>query len=348
LSNATTQTARNFKRQVETFIRARTIQQSMDSAIWTEKYRPNTFSEILGQEEIINRAKGFVAQKNMPHLLLAGPPGVGKTTLSLVIAKQLYGEEWRQNVLELNASSERGIDVVRNNIKDFARTKSIGNVPFKLCLLDEADSLTREAQQALRRTMENYTATCRFILLANYSSKIIEPIQSRCAVFRFKPLPKEHIKHIIEEIAAKEGISVSEKGKEAIIEVSEGDCRKLENVMQSCAAVSKEITEETVYSVASAAKPKEIKEILTAAVENRFEDARNKLLDAMLTHGLSGLDIIRQIQKEVLGLELNNAEKMQLIEKCADIEFRMTEGADEFIQLEALLSQFTLIGGRGH
>ena len=318
----------------------------MDSAIWTEKYRPSDFSGIMGQEEIVRRAEAFVAQRNMPHLLLAGPPGVGKTTLSLVIAKQLYGENWRQNVLELNASSERGIDIIRNNVKDFARTRSLGDVPFKICLLDEADSLTKEAQQALRRTMETYSASCRFILLANYSSKIIEPIQSRCAVFRFKPLSREQLFVIIDGIAAKEGLRVDGNGKAALIEVCEGDCRKLENVMQSCSVVSDLISEESVYSIASAAKPKEIKEVIAMAVGGRFLDARGRLLDTMLSHGLSGLDVIRYIQKEVLGLDIGDRQKMLLVEKCGEAEFRMSEGSDEFIQLEALLSQFALVGGK--
>src|SRR3989338_3896367 len=160
----------------------------MESSIWTEKYRPSTFEEIQGPHDIIEKIKAFVKQRNIPHPLFAGPAGVGKTTLSLVIAKQLFGDSWRQNTLELNASDERGIDVVRVKVKDFARTKAMGDVPFKIIYLDESDAMTKEAQQALRRTMENYTRTCRFILSCNYSSKIIDPIQSRCAVFRFKPL----------------------------------------------------------------------------------------------------------------------------------------------------------------
>ena len=314
----------------------------MESSIWTEKYRPQDFSEIKGQKEIVRRIKAFVEMQNIPHLLFTGPAGVGKTTLSLVIAKKLFGDSWHQNFLELNASDERGIDIVRNKVKDFARTKAIGDVPFKIIYLDECDALTREAQQALRRTMENYTQTTRFILSANYSSKIIDPIQSRCAMFRFKPLEKKEIFAVIEKIEKDENIKIDEKAKEALFIISEGDARRINNILQSSAAISKEITEETIYSMASVARPKEVDEVLKLALANKFIDARNKLMDVMLNYGLSGLDIIKQIQLEILKLDLNNESKMLLMEKCGEIEFRMTEGSDEFIQLEALLSAFVL------
>lgn len=220
-------------------------------AIWTEKYRPKDFSEVKGQKEIVKRIKAFVEQKNMPHLLFAGPAGVGKTTLSLVIARQMFKDSWRENFLELNASDERGIDVIRHKVKDFARTRAIGDVPFKVIYLDECDALTREAQQALRRTMENYTQTTRFILSCNYSSKIIDPIQSRCAVFRFMPLGKDEMITIIEKIAKQEGLKIDDKSKEALYHISEGDCRRVENIMQSCAAISDDLNEEIVFSLAS-------------------------------------------------------------------------------------------------
>ena len=316
----------------------------MENAIWTEKYRPSDFSEVKGQKEIVKRVKAFVEQKNTPHLLFAGPAGVGKTSLALVMAKKLFKDEWRMNFLELNASDERGIDVIRIKVKDFARTKSIGDVPFKIIYLDECDSLTKEAQQALRRTMENYAQTCRFILACNYSSKIIDPIQSRCAVFRFKPLDKNDIFAIIENIAKDEKLKINDSAKEALFEISEGDCRKLENILQSSAAIQKNIDEELIYSLVSQAKPKEINEILELALKNKFTEARGKLLDTMLNHGLSGIDIIKQVQKEILNLSIDNKKKMQLIDKCGEIEFRMSEGSDEYIQLEALLSQITLAG----
>jgi len=315
----------------------------MSSAIWTEKYRPKEFSEIKGQDAIVNRIKAFVEQKNMPHQMYAGPAGVGKSTLALVAARQLYGDTWRDNFLELNASDERGIDVIRTKVKNFARTKAIENVPFKIIFLDECDALTKDAQQALRRTMENYTQNCRFILSCNYSSKIMDPIQSRCTVFRFKPLPKEAIFELIDTIAQKEGLQIDDLAKNALFEVSQGDCRRLENIMQSGAAITKNITEETIYSIASMARPKEIKDTLETAMNGEFVDARKKLLDVMLNHGLSGLDVIKQIQNEIWNLEIPGRQKVNLIDKCAEIEFRMTEGSDEYLQLEALLAQFVLV-----
>ena len=308
--------------------------------IWTEKYRPTSFNDVKGQEKIVARIKAFVKQKNMPHILFAGPAGVGKTSLILVAAKELYGDNWGANILELNASDERGIDIIRNQIKDFARTKAIGNVPFKIAILDEADALTKEAQHALRRTMENYSSTCRFCLIVNYSSKIIDPIQSRCAVFRFKPLDEKEVRAIIKIIEKGEKIKVDDKAINALYEIAHGDVRKIENILQSCASVNNNITEEFVYEIASAARPKEVKEVLELAVKGEFLSARDKLLNVMLEHGLSGLDVIKQIQKEIWNLSIDDNKKIKLIDKCGDIEFRMVEGSDEYLQLESLLANF--------
>ena len=316
----------------------------MISSIWTEKYRPQNFDNVKGQKEIVEKVQAFVISGNMPHLLFSGPAGVGKTTLSLVIAKELFGERWRDNTLELNASDERGIDVIRTKVKDFARTKALGNVPFKLIYLDESDALTRDAQQALRRTMENYTKTCRFILSCNYSSKIIDPIQSRCAVFRFKPLSKEDIFQVIDKVASEEGLTLNEEAKEALYNISEGDCRKLENVLQSCSVINKNIDLELVYSMASAAKPKEIKEILELALGQDFLTSRKKLLDLMLNYGLSGMDVIKQIQREIWNLNIEDRKKVTLIDRCGEIEFRMVEGSDEYLQLESFLAYIMLQG----
>jgi replication factor C small subunit len=312
-------------------------------SIWTEKYRPKKFSEVKGQDNIVKRVDAFVKQKNMPHLLFSGSAGIGKSTLALVTARELFGESWRDNFLELNASDERGIDIVRVKVKDFARTKAIGDVPFKIIFLDECDALTREAQQALRRTMENYTKTCRFILSCNYSSKIIDPIQSRCVVFKFKPLSKKEIFYIIEKISKAENFNISEEAKQALFEVSQGDCRKVENILQSCAAITNEITEKTVYSLASQALPKEINSILSLSIKGNIIEARKEILNVMYENGLSGLDIIKQVSSAIWALEIENLKKLEMIKLCGEIEFRLVEGSDEFIQLQALLAGISLI-----
>ena len=309
--------------------------------MWTEKYRPSTFDGVRGHDNIVQRIKGFVEQKNMPHLLFSGPAGVGKTSLSLVIARSLYGDDWKQNFLELNGSDERGIDVIRVKVKDFARTRSIGDIPFKIIYLDESDALTREAQQALRRTMERYTKTARFILSVNYSSKIIDPIQSRCAVFHFKPLKKEDMLLIINNIAQREQLEITPDAIDALYEISGGDCRRVENILQSTAVLEKKITAESIYSIASSAHPKEVLSILELASSHKFVEARAQLLKTMLEHGMSGLDIIKSIQREIWNMHVPDKNKVDLIEKCGEIEFRMTEGSDEFVQLEAFLAAVT-------
>lgn len=314
----------------------------MTTDIWIEKYRPQTFDQIKGQKRIIERIRSFVEARNIPHLLFSGPAGVGKTTLSLVIAKTLYGENYRDSFLELNASDERGIDVVRNKVKDFARTKALDTVPFKIIYLDECDALTKEAQQALRRTMENYTKTTRFILSCNYSSKIIDPIQSRCTIFRFQPLSQDEIFEIIDVVIKQEELQIDGDAKRAIYEVSRGDVRRAENLLQSCASIAKTITEDVVYSLSSVAKPKEVQEFLQLALQKKFVESRRLLLDTMLRHGLSGTDIIRQIQQEIWNLPIEDKQKIKLIDRCGEVEFRMTEGADEYVQLEAFLAYVCL------
>src|SRR3989338_8006322 len=204
-------------------LKERQIKKANELTIWTEKYRPKTFEGVVGQDDIIKKVQNLTRSLNIPHMLFAGPAGTGKSTLALIVVKELFGINWKENYLELNASDERGIDVVRQKVKDFARTKSMGNVPFKVIFLDEADALTREAQQALRRTMENFTNTCRFILSCNYSSKVIDPIQSRTAIFRFKLLEKKDIEKIIRKIAESENLQISEKTVETLYEGSEGD-----------------------------------------------------------------------------------------------------------------------------
>jgi replication factor C small subunit len=312
--------------------------------IWTEKFRPAKFEEMVGQQEIIKRVKSLVQSLNIPHLLFAGPAGIGKSTLALIVVKELFGAHWKENYLELNASDERGIDVVRRKVKDFARTKAIANVPFKVIFLDEADALTKEAQQALRRTMENYTNTCRFIMSCNYSSRIIDPIQSRCVVFRFKLLEKKNISEVLRKIATTEKLTFSEDALEALYEASEGDCRRAINLLQATASISLNINSEMVNMIISSTKPKDIRVVLDYALAGDFVNARDKLLDVMLKESVSGTDIIKAIQKEVWNLQIEPEIKVKLTEKTGEVEFRMIEGSDEFVQLQSLLASFVLAG----
>ena len=310
--------------------------------IWTEKYRPKKLSEVVGQKEITERLEAFVKEKSMPHMLFAGSAGIGKTTSAIALAKQLYGDTWHRNFMETNASDERGIQVVRSKIKDFARTKPLG-AEFKIIFLDESDALTPEAQQAMRRTMEKYTSTTRFILSCNYSSKLIPPIQSRCAIFRFRPIGKEDIKKMLEKIAKTEGLTISETAMDAMLSVSEGDLRQAINVLQSTSIISKSIDEKEVYSIAASLHPKEAREILDLALSSRFIDARKKLLGLMIDRGLSGLDVIKALHREIISLDVTDVQKAQLIDKLGEYEFRIAEGGTEDLQIEAFLAQVSAL-----
>ncbi|RMD66337.1 replication factor C small subunit [Candidatus Pacearchaeota archaeon] len=312
--------------------------------IWTEKYRPTTFDEVVGQGEIVKRVRSLVQSMNIPHMLFAGPAGTGKSTLALIVVRELFGERWRENYLELNASDERGIDVIRQKVKDFARTRPIENLSFKVIFLDEADALTKEAQQALRRTMENYSNTCRFILSCNYSSRIIDPIQSRCVIFRFKLLEKKDVQKIVKRIAEQEKLNISDEAFEALYEASEGDCRRAINLLQASASISPDITPEMIQIISANVKPTDIRVVLDYALAGDFLKARDKLLDVMLKESVSGVDVIKSIQKEIWNLEIEPELKLRLTEKAGETEFRMIEGSDEFIQLQSLLAAFVLAG----
>ncbi len=309
--------------------------------IWVEKYRPERLADVVGHEAIISRVKSYVERDDLPHLLFAGPAGTGKTATAVAIAKELYGEDWRENFLELNASDERGIDVVRDRIKNFARS-SFGGYNYRIIFLDEADALTSDAQSALRRTMEQFSNNTRFILSCNYSSQIIDPIQSRCAVFRFTPLEDDVVRDRIRYIAEEEEIESTDDGLDALVYAADGDMRRAINALQAAAASGEVVDEETVYSITSTAKPEEIEEMVNRALEGDFTGARARLTELVTQRGLAGGDIIDQLHRSVWEFDLTDEAAVNLMDRLGEADFRITSGANEQVQLEALLASIAL------
>ncbi|MFC7072856.1 replication factor C small subunit [Halovenus rubra] len=309
--------------------------------IWLEKYRPQTLTDVVGQETIVERLQSYVDRDDLSHMLFAGPAGVGKTTSAIAIARELYGDDWEENFLELNASDKRGIDVVRDRVKSFART-SFGGHNYRIIFLDEADALTSDAQSALRRTMEQFSNNVRFILSCNYSSQIIDPIQSRCAVFRFGPLPDKAIKAQTRTIADREGIEITDDGIEALVYVAGGDMRAAINGLQAAAVTGSAVDEEAVFEITSTARPEDIEEMVTLALAGDFTASRTQLDRLLTEEGIAGGDIIDQLHRSVWDFDLNDEAAVKLLDRIGEADYRITAGANERIQLEALLASVAL------
>ncbi|SFS34728.1 replication factor C small subunit [Halostagnicola kamekurae] len=309
--------------------------------VWIEKYRPETLDDIKGHEDIIPRLSQYVEQDDLPHLMLGGPAGTGKTTASQAVAREIYGSDWRDNFLELNASDQRGIDVVRDRIKNFARS-SFGGYDYRIIFLDEADALTSDAQSALRRTMEQFSHNTRFILSCNYSSQIIDPIQSRCAVFRFTELSESAIEAQVREIAENEDIDVTDDGVDALVYAAAGDMRKAINGLQAAAVMGDTVDEESVFAITATARPEEVEQMVEQAIDGDFTAARSTLETLLMDRGLAGGDVIDQLHRSAWEFDLSEDATVRLLERLGEVDYRITEGANERLQLEAMLAALAL------
>lgn len=320
--------------------------ESVETRLWVEKYRPKTLNEVVNHDDIVEALESYVERQNVPNLLFAGPAGVGKTASALAMAQDLYSSRYEQYTLELNASDERGIDMVREQLKDFSRSIPSGDIPFKMLILDEADHLTSEAQHALRRTMEKFSDLTRYVLICNYSSKIIEPIQSRCSLFSFGHLPEERVKERLSHIAKEEGLELKESGLEGLVNVTRGDLRKAINLLQSVAYRDRTVDKEIVYKAAGVIYPEKAKEIIKMAYEGKFENARKELTKTLIERGVDGNDLLRSLEREINRgmLDLEPDEKIKLTRFLSELDFRITEGATDYIQLTSLLAYLYELG----
>jgi len=316
---------------------------SSSNVMWVEKYRPQKISELVNQKETIGSISSMLKnQSELPHLLFSGSAGVGKTSAALCLSREILGEHWKDYTLELNASDERGINMVRERVKKFSRFAGLDTeIPFKIIILDEADEMTTDAQTALRRIIEDTAKICRFILIANNFSKIIEPIQSRCVVFKFTKISDKEILSQLKLIGKKEKIKADEKGLNAICDYTDGDLRHAINILQA-AASSGNVTESVVKSIVGLTKTKDVQDVLKLALDGKISDARDKMIELIKVYGMSESDFLKYINQAVFNSKTNNLEGM--LETIAKYDYRILVGANPEIQLSALLAELTKFG----
>lgn len=311
---------------------------------WVEKYRPNKLEDLVAHEDIISILTNLIDKDQLPHLLLYGPPGTGKTSTIVAAAKRMYGSTaaYKSMSLELNASDARGIDVVRNQIKEFAGTKQLFSKGIKLIILDECDAMTNDAQFALRRIIEKYTSNARFCLICNYVSKIIPALQSRCTRFRFAPLAREQIESRLVAIAAAENCKTTPDGIDAILRLSGGDMRRVLNLLQATSMGSKEVNEMTVYNTSGAPLPEDIKTILDLLMNQTFQTAYEETMKMCSSKGYALVDILQDLTFGVAALNLQGEALASLLDGMSNVEHRLAFGTSEKIQTAALVGVFVM------
>lgn len=307
---------------------------------WVEKYRPKQLDDVISHDQIVKTIRKLIDERKLPHLLFYGPPGTGKTSTILACARYLYGNNFQSMVLELNASDDRGIDVVREQIKDFASTRKIFSSGVKLIILDEADSMTSAAQNALRRVIEKYTRNTRFCLIGNYINKIIPALQSRCTRFRFAPLQKEMVLPRLQHVIASEGIKVTPEAVEAILRLSGGDMRKCLNILQSASMSFGDVDEQSIYLCTGNPEPKDVHQIVQWLLQEDYAAAYNNVQELRRLKGIALIDVVKEIHPYIDRIDFPTETKIQLLDMLAEIEHRLSQGATEKMQLGALVGVF--------
>lgn len=316
---------------------------SISNTMWVEKYRPQKISDIVNQKDIVGSITALLKNvAEMPHLLFSGSAGIGKTTLAICLSREILGERWREYTLELNASDERGINMVRERVKKFSRFAGLDTqIPFKIIILDEADEMTGDAQTALRRIIEDTSKFCRFILIANNISKIIEPIQSRCAVFKFTRIEEKDVIAHLKEIAKKEKVKTDDDGLKTIYDYTEGDLRHAINLLQASASLGT-VTEENVKASAGLTRTSDVDVILKLAISGKMTDARNKMIELIKVYGMSESDFLRYLNEALYRTKQPNL--AEISQAIAEYDYRILSGANPEIQLSALLAQISKLG----
>lgn len=319
-------------------------QVSKEHLPWVEKYRPSTLDDVVSHQDIIQTIQQFIAANRLPHLLFYGPPGTGKTSTILAIARQLFQTPMslKNNILELNASDDRGIDVVREQIKNFAGARMVFSSGFKLIILDEADQMTQSAQSALRRVIEQYTKNVRFCIICNYVNRINPAIQSRCTRFRFGPLDPPEIDRRISHVADAENVVVTDEGRKALLSLCKGDMRRVLNVMQACHSGYGKVDEDAVYECTGSPHPKQIEEIVDSMMNEEFQTSFKRIQDIKVNYGLALQDIISGIYDYLRTVLLEKTAQVYIMDQLSQIEYRLSTGATEKIQLSSLLGSFKI------